>query len=317
MDTIEKNSLLNYLTNMDFSYRDSLNVSESIHFGTEIEFMVNEGHEHEKETRRLINNNSSSKKLYKIGEYRRHDPSIRDKKIFEIKTPILSNNREDFKSLYNVCTGLKQIGVYESNQKGIHVHADLSLLEENKKYLETFLKLFCIYEHIIFRFSYGNISESNINIKSYAREVSTRLYNYLINNDKESSFNKSISDLRHLFRCKSYALNFHQKDFSCKNETIEVRTFNSTLDPVIIQNNINFVLNMVNQIVNNDVDLELLDYKFSEYNREFYYTEPYSQMNLEDAIEFSDLIFNTSIDKDYFLRQYAVKEVPKQKKLVI
>ncbi len=317
MDTIEKNSLLNYLADMDFSYREQLNVSEDINFGTEIEFMVKNGYEQDRNLRKLINTNSEIGKVYRLGEYKKYDSSIRDKRIFEIRTPVLSNTKEDFKSLYNICEGLNKMGLEESNQKGVHVHADLSMLEENKEFLETFLKIFCIYEHIIFRFSYGNNNESNININSYSREVSSKIYNYLRKMDKDKSFTKTLIDLRHLFKCKSYALNFHQKDLACKKETIEIRTFNSTFDPVIIQNNINFVLSMFNQIKTGNVDLDLLNYRFNEYNREFYYTEPYSSMNLDDAVELSDLIFIHDQDKDYFLRQYAIKEKPKQKKLVI
>ena len=63
--------------------------------------------------------------------------------------------------------------------------------------------------------------------------------------------------------------------------------------------------------------VDILNYRFNEYNREFYITEPYSKMNLDDAIEFSDLIFTSDLDKYYFLRQYAIKDKPKQKKLVI
>lgn len=317
MDTIEKNSLINYLTKMDFNYREKLNVSDDIHFGAEIEYMVRNGNEHDKTIRKIINSNSNMKKIYKIAEYRRCDASNKDKKIYEIRTPILSNNTDDFHSLYNICNGISKMGTEESNQKGVHVHVDLALLDENKEFLDTFLKLFSIYEHIIFRFSYGNLSESNINVNSYSREVSSKIYNYLMSNDPSMSFHNTISDLRHLFKCKNYAINFHQRDFSCKNETIEIRTFNSTLDPVIIQNNINFVLNMINQVVTDQIDLDFLNYRFSEYDREFYVTEPYSNLNLDDAIEFSDLIFNTDLDKDYFLRQYVIKNEPKQKKLVI
>ena len=154
-------------------------------------------------------------------------------------------------------------------------------------------------------------------MSSYSREVSHRIFNYLKRYDSYMSYRDILIELRELLKCKSYAINFHQKDSSCKNETIEVRTFNSTTNPVIIQNDINLLLNMINQIVNNDIDIDLLDYRFSEYDRSFYVKEKYSDLNIEDAIEFSDLVFKESIDKDYFLRQYIIKDKPKQKKLVI
>lgn len=317
METIDKNNLISYLSEMPFNYRSTLNVPEEMHFGTEIEFMTSNTSESDRSVRKVINRNSTFKKIYKFGVNNRVEVQNRNKRIYEIKTPVFSNNEEDFMSLKNVCNGLESINVMTSNEKGIHVHTDLSVLENNNRFLETFLKLFCIYEHIIFRFSYGEENESTINMTSYSRMVSHKLYKYLKNYNRSMSYDNFLRELRELLKCKSYAINFHQKDDSCKNETIEVRTFNSTTNSVIIQNDINLVLSIINQIVNNSIDIDLLDYRFSEYDRGFYVKEKYSDLHLDDAIEFSDMIFNDSVDKDYFLRQYVIKDKPKQKKLVI
>ena len=317
MNKIEESSILKYLSEMSFDYRETLNIPESMNFGAEIEFMVPQRNDIERVFRRVMLSQDKNKKYYKLTADRRVVKYNTGMKTLELKTPILNNKKEDFDSLKNMMTGIYNDGILPSNQKGIHVHADMSLLENNPEYLETLLKIFCIYEHIIFRFSFGEEDRSNINIASYSREISNRLYNYLRKTGKINNFYKCLSELRELFNCKSYAINFHQKDLNCKSDTIEIRPFNSSFNPIIIQNDINFVLSMINNIISNNVDLELLDYRFSEHDNGFYVKESYSNLHLSDAIEFSDLIFNEEIDKDYFLRQYAIKDNPRKKKLVI
>lgn len=317
METIEESNLLDYLSNIPFVYRDKLNLPEDLKFGTEIEFMVDQTHDIYKSLRKVLYTQTGDRKYFKLGSNHRVVSYNGGKKIYEIKSPVLCNNNEDFNSLRVVCDELSNHNTSPSNQKGVHVHVDLSTLENNERFLSIFLKIFCIYEHIIFRFSYGEEEYSNINVSSYSREVSNRLYNYLTTHNYNEEFNSVLNDLRDLFACKSYAINFHKKDLSCNNETIEVRTFNSTMNPVIIQNDINLVLSIINQIVENGIDIDLLDYRFKEYDRKFYVKESYSKMNLQDAVELSDLVFNYDEDKDYFLRQYAIKTNPKKKKLVI
>ena len=318
MDKIEEKSILNYLSNIPFVYREELSVPKDMNFGAEIEFMTYKQNEVIKKFNKLMQEQKKNGniKYYRLTDNKRIVKYNSGKKIIELKTPVLSNNKEDFVSLKNMCLTLSE-NTMPSNQKGIHVHANMSLLEDNSEYLETLLKLFCVYEHILFRFSYGEEEESNINLASYSREISNRLYKYLKKTDLNQDFNKTVEELRTLFNCKSYAINFHEKDLNCKSDTIEVRTFNSSFNPVIIQNDINLVLSMVESIRNNNVDLDRLNYRFNEYDKGFYVKEKYSNLNLDDAIEFSDHIYSKNIDKDYFLRQYAIKDKPKQKKLVI
>ena len=317
MNKIEENSILNYLSNIPFVYREKLNVPDDMKFGTEIEFMTGKTLDVEKRFIKIMKNQDpSNKKYYKLTGNRRVVYYNTGKKILELKTPVLINSKEDFDSLKRMCLSLSE-NTMPSNQKGIHVHVNMSLLEENPEYLDILLKILCIYEHILFRFSYGEEEESNINIASYSREISNRLYKYIKNMDSKQDFNKSIEELREKFKCKSYAINFHEKDLNCKTDTIEFRPFNSSLNPVIIQNDINLVLSMINSIRNDDVDLDKLGYRFKNYDKGSYIKETYSSLNMDDAIEFSDLIFSDKVDKDYFLRQYAIKSKPKQKKLVI
>lgn len=52
-----------------------------------------------------------------------------------------------------------------------------------------------------------------------------------------------------------------------------------------------------------NLDTDFLDYKLS--NGNFTYDKmKYSEVNIEEALEFVDLVFDNDLDKVYFLRQY-------------
>ena len=317
MEELEEKSILEHLSKMPFEYRETLNVPEDMNFGAEIEFMVKQKNLVEKEFRKLMINQAGKKKYYKLSNDSRVFKNNTGMKIIELKTPILKNTKEDFESLYNIINDMSSDEIFPSNQKGIHVHADMSQLENNPEHLETLLKLLFLYEHVICRFSYGEEDRTNINLANYSRKISNKLYKYLKENKKIEDFDKAIKELREIFNLKTYAINFHQKDFNCKTDTIEIRQFNSTFNPVIIQNDINLVLSMIYNTINYNVDKDFLDYKFDEYDNRTYSSKSSLILNLSDAIEFSDLVFTKQNDQDYFLRQYAIKPNSKEKKLVI
>lgn len=52
-----------------------------------------------------------------------------------------------------------------------------------------------------------------------------------------------------------------------------------------------------------NLDTDFLDYKLSSGNIN-YDKMKYSEVNIEEALEFVDLVFDNDLDKVYFLRQY-------------
>lgn len=100
---------------------------------------------------------------------------------------------------------------------------------------------------------------------------------------------------------KCQALNFCNVDFykpTCNNKknTIEFREPNASSNHVIWQNNINTCTKMLNSSRNLDTDF--LDYKLS--NGNFTYDKmKYGEVNIEEALEFVDLVFDNDLDKAY------------------
>ena len=88
------------------------------------------------------------------------------------------------------------------------------------------------------------------------------------------------------------------------NNTIEFRCPNGTLEPVIWQNNVNLLVNILNYSKSNTYDDDTIS-KRREINGDKYYElEWYNQIYLVQALELCDMLFDNNLDKVYFLRQY-------------
>ena len=314
MNEQELHALLEYLKNLNLSYRKELNVSSDINFGIDMQFLGSSIKVMERcikdvnKSTNFVNNSkyalTFNKSLYSV---------LKDKSEIEFNTPIFNNSKDFFDDFKKLLVIFQKNGLEYSFNKGIHIHVDLSIFDKDSISLLTFLKLYSVFENIIFRFGYGEQEDSNSNIDMFSRPSSELIHDYIPS--FSYSFDENISNLKQILKCKSYSLNFHTHDNKVKNDTLEFRMFNNTFNPVIIQNYISMVGNMIDSVVNKRIDLDMLDYTYSQYINNMS-LESYSKVDSSSALEFSDLVFNHSIDKDYFLKQYFIKDNPKIKKLV-
>ena len=108
------------------------------------------------------------------------------------------------------------------------------------------------------------------------------------------------------------------------NDHFEVRCFNGTLEPEIAQNNINLITSIVASVINGKIDEAYIKQEYDKYKKKRYnfdifcailYDEEkinqynrllngFSKVKLEKALKLADMIFDTEIDKYYFLKQY-------------
>ncbi len=104
----------------------------------------------------------------------------------------------------------------------------------------------------------------------------------------------------------------------------EVRCFNGTLRPEIAQNNINLITSIVAAVINGKIDEEYIKREYEKYRKKRYnfdtmcailYEEDrvaqynrllngFGKVKLDKALKLADMIFDTEIDKCYFLKQY-------------
>lgn len=214
----------------------------------------------------------------------------------EVTTPIFRNKKEDWIELKKVCEYLKSKGADMYHNASCHVHVDnapLYEIEHNRQ----FLKLIACYEHILFRFGYGDKLSARKNIKKFAAPVADLIYEVL---DKINEY-----DVRYMSfpqNDKYHAINYLTEG----KHTIEFRLFNPTTSAIIVQNYVNASINTISAPERGLIDEEYLDYKLShEFVSPTLQWYKYNEIVLKNSLEFIDYIFDNNLDKVYFLVQYC------------
>jgi len=271
--------LLYLINDYKLLLRDKINVDETESFGLEIEC---ENARWEKIARRIM------------PEWELTD-DISLLEGAEIKSPILTDTKDNWITLKNVCSMLSKYSIVGLNSGG-HVHIGTQALGNDKESLINFMKLWSVYEPIIYRFSYGEFLGPRPGLKDTAKSVQVDFVNLCCFCEEE---NVEYKDLIHYLCGDKYkAVNFkHYNTF----RTIEFRCPNATLNPVIWQNNVNLFVKMMLYSKSKKFNNSLLDEKRK---RLFIECKTPNEIYVNDAIEFADLIFDNNLDKIYFLRQY-------------
>ena len=318
LSSIKSTDLLDLIVeieNYDLEYRKTLELDNNITFGIEIEY--------ERMIRQLvtiyINNNFQD-------WHSKEDESLRFGG--EITSPIMRDEEHRWVELKKICNYLKKRKVITSFNAGGHIHIGSQILEDDYNIWRKFLKIYAVYEDILFRFLYGEKVAGRKNLRQYAMPTS-----YLIlKNIEKINKAKSIPALRNEIPIENryQSLNLTNVKFNTEvntlivKNTIEFRSPNSTIEEVIWQNNINTLVKLLKASTSSNFDEEFIDFKIN--NNEVpcpqkKYT--YDEVKLKKALEFADLIFENNLDKVYFLKQYlkdfnTIEDKPlKQKKLVI
>lgn len=276
-------------------YRDNLNLSDDVTFGVEIEY--------EGISEKLVDKYVKDKLFRWNSSY---DGSLNSGG--EIRSPIMSDRMEYWKELKTICNYLTKRGADTLHNAGGHVHIGAYVLRDDIGAWRQFLKLYIAYENVLFRFMYGDKISGRKELLKYAPPIAENLYNYLnkINNAGGLS---NIADVG-VRNSRYAALNLRNTNFYSPNRkydknTLEFRGPNATTNAVIWQNNINTFAKMLLSSREKVMDEEFLDYKleyeFLPYSGNEYL---YNDVNLKNALEFVDLVFDNNLDKVYFLRQY-------------
>ncbi len=311
--------LFYYLASIDIEYRKSLSLDSNLTFGIEIEFSNLTFDEiMSKYVTNMLPNYIKSNDIKNKSKYflYKFESSV---DLYnsgcEIVSSIMHDNEKDWNKLAKVCYFLKQENAKITNLCAGHIHIGAHLLTEIEHFI-TLIKLWLVYEPIIFYFGYGEDIKPRKLIYTYAMSIN---FNDLKNIDKlkdDCAFIKDFlniltSNLKGYYRnvclnldnIKNVILPRTSENTSKYKDTIEFRNPNGTLKPSIWQNNINFFTKMIMAIINNKIDLEYLNYRFNNlnYNNNI---DSFNNIHIADAIELADIIFNDEIDKFYFLKQY-------------
>lgn len=286
--------LVYYVVNFFPVLRSSLDLNNSITFGCEIEFEgIND--------RKLL-----SEDVCKNFPHWKFKDDLSLKKGAEICSPCMNDDSKNWIDLSNVCEVIKK-GASIGDNCGGHIHVGAHIFEGIPDYLIKFIKLWSVYENVIFRFSYGEYLSGRMNINSYASTCANKLWGdyVLLSSSKENDITAIINTISGYNRRQ--AVNFKNvKNIQSLLEynTVEFRCPNGTLDAVVWQNNINFFVKLLECVKSNRYNDDVIDRRRKINNGVYSNLNMYDEIYLDQALELADMIFSSTKDKIYFLNQY-------------
>lgn len=272
-------------------YRDTLGLSKEMTFGIEIEF--------EKlpldKVKKFFEKSGFEKDGWKTKTESRISPGG------EINSPIMTDSKEYWETLKIICNYLRK-GEAETFDSGGHIHVGAHTLGYGANNLINLLWLYATYEHVLYRFGYGDKLSARPLISTYAKHVRMDILATL----KSKDIARGVNDDYSIFSSRSQGVNFcnvsriGQEKF-VKDNTVEFRFPNGTINNVIWQNNINTVTKLLMTASNSNLDIDFLKYRIGEQRIT---PSSYKEICLRDALDFVDIVFDNNLDKIYFLRQY-------------
>ena len=222
----------------------------------------------------------------------------------EIISPILKDYTSTWNELGKICRVIDDYAIVGRKTSG-HIHVGTQALGGSIMAWLNFLKLWAVYENVIFRFLYGEFLNARPSIVKYAPPCSKSfLENYDIFVKKRMKSLETI--LSNISRTRYTAVNVQLVEDGgfCKNNTIEFRCPNGTFETVIWQNNVNLLVKLLNYCKSSNFNDDIVDKRRSLINEKNMKLELYHEIYLDEALEFCDLVFDNNLDKIYFLRQY-------------
>lgn len=305
----ELDEVLLYLDRYYLEYRDILGISSDITFGIEIEMEHFKGGvfdlwPFEVEINRIVGNNNWTIK---------NDITLNWGR--ELATEIYTDNVKTWMDIKNVCEFASLYGEIDIKCAG-HVNIGSQILGNNPLYWCRFLKLWSIYENVIYRFGYGEYLTYFPFVAYSAKSISKIISNKI--DIFDSKIDYSVLDIVNCLRESGVKIDFLKKnavsflgmysfkDYSMKQDgcRVEIRNNLGTLDEVVWQNYINFYVHLMLYCRSDKFDDDILDRRYGQVVGILSNIDEYNKIYLEQAIELSDMIFDKNIDKIYFLRQY-------------
>ena len=171
--------LLCYLYEIDMKYRKKIGLNKDTTFGIEIEFENLGYSEIEDEIFQPITPSYIKKfdtlpliNKYDNWSYKRetYNNSYDDNDGCEIVSKILADNKKSWDDIIDTCYFLRSNNAKITDNCGGHIHIGAHLFKSCQEY-QTLIKLWAVYEPIIYRFSYGKKILPRKGISDYAKSI--------------------------------------------------------------------------------------------------------------------------------------------------
>lgn len=315
MNATDLRYLLTLLKDTRVTFRDTLGLNENYIFGNELEYAdAIDSEEIEEEVEERFPNYTHEEEP-STGYYGG-----------EVITPVLTDTKENWYELRDVCNMIKHLGGIADNSCGGHNHVGFNTFEDVHN-LTNFVKFWMANENIIYRFGYGDTNYPRPKLDLFAYPVAKKWESINFDLMEQYPVNRVVATLIYGqnyeyvdFNPKSFGVNFaNAKDInrSMPGNTVEFRYANGTLNPATIQNNNNCNAHIIKYCTSDNFDYEQVDRFTFENKDNFSNLKSYQDLNLRQALIFADTIFDNNIDKIFFLKQYIKDESIEDEKLLI
>ena len=270
------------LRNNPSIYRSKLTIPENVNFGLELELdQVNFD-----EVFKLVRNQFNKCWIVKT------DKSLTKDKNAEIVSPVLQNKKQTWQLIQRMGELLNKLNpTYD--KCSFQINFDGSLLPKIEDKIK-FLKLFAVYEDIIYRFSMGEDKEYRESLDMYAAPIILSLKGAL---DLDDEYAVELFSNN-----KRYGVIFK----TLEKDLIEIRTPNATSNPILMQNYVTFFYYLIKFATSKKCNTRELDQYINNFYR-IYLLEGYQQAKIEKSLELSNKIFTNKTDQYQFMHQYIGK----------
>ena len=270
------------LRNNPSIYRSKLTIPEKVNFGLELELdQINYD-----EVFKLVRNQFNQGWIVKT------DKSLTKGRNAEIVSPVLQNKKQTWQLLQRMGDLLTKINP-SYDKCSFQINFDGNLLPNTEDKIK-FLKLFAVYEDIIYRFSMGEDKEYRESLDMYASPIILSLKGALDLDDEYA--------IELFSNNKRYGVIFK----TLEKDLIEIRTPNATSNSILMQNYITFFYYLIRFATSKKCNTKELDQYINNFYR-IYLLEGYQQPKTEKALELSNKIFTNKTDQYQFMHQYIGK----------
>lgn len=317
MNKSDLQELLLQLNTFYLEYRYFLGLESDLSFGAEIEYEdadISKVHSFVKNSMGGVAFDYNGSLFNKDLWFSKKDGSLHHGG--EVVSPIMYDNKKYWLELKQICEFLKEIKATTHKECAGHIHFGANIFGNDYDSWRRFLKIYTIYENVLFRFGYGQHSSARRRIHYF----SAPLANFLNSTKWQLDRAKKIEELSGILplNSKHHAINFRHVHFSdiddVEGNTIEFRFLNGSTEECIWQNNINVLAKLILTAKNKNLDEDYLDALLRQQEMLYFTTstteihELYEKVCLKQALDFADLIFDNNLDKIYFLKQYIGHE---------
>lgn len=263
-------------------YRSILTIPSKINFGLELELEnVKLGEVHQAVKTKIGDN-----WIVKV------DDSLQKDNNAEIATPVFQNKKSTWIILRKLGELLEKLNPTYNNCS-FQINFDGKLLP-NLEDRVRFIKLYAMYEDIIYRFSQGEGGKYRDSLETYAYPIILALK--ACQGYGKDTIVDFFSDN------KRYGLVFKTNG----KDLIEFRTPNATSNPILWQNYITTFYYLLKFATSNKYPKKEIDEYIDKF-MSMYLLERYEQPRIDKALKLSTMIFPHKQDQLYFMNQYIGK----------